>query len=94
MLSPLWAVLWIACYTQEEIAAKVGTSEQPVKDDTWHKFDILSQYQALRDYKWVADNVELSRRHVKLKFGHHQEVAKLEPETPQRGQSCYHTFSS
>ena len=32
MLSPLWAVLWIACYTQEEIAAKVGTSEQPVKD--------------------------------------------------------------
>ena len=79
---------------QGEIAAKVGTSEQPVKDDTWHKFDILSQYQALRDYKWVADNVELSLRNDNLTWSHHREIAKLEPETPQRGQSCYHSFSS
>ena len=58
----------IAGLTKQAVSLIV---EECQKDDTWHKFDILSQYQALRDYKWVADNVELSRRHDKLKFGHH-----------------------
>ncbi len=37
-------------------------------------------YQTLRDDKYVASRVELSRRRDKLSFGHHREVA---PYTPQ-----------
>jgi len=33
MLSPLWAVLWIACYTQEEIAAEVDRSQKSISDE-------------------------------------------------------------
>jgi len=38
------------------------------------------EYQALRNYKWVANNVELSLRKDNLTWSHHNEVAKLEPE--------------
>lgn len=34
---------------------------------------------SLRNFVYVCANVELSRRRDKLKFGHHQEVAKLLP---------------
>jgi hypothetical protein len=38
-------------------------------------------YQALRNYVWVARRFELSRRRETLSFGHHAEVASLpEPE--------------
>lgn len=33
----------------------------------------------LRNYKWVANRIEMSRRRDNLAFGHHQEVAPLEP---------------
>jgi len=47
------ADMWLACYTEQEIAEVVGLTKQAVsvittecqKDDTWHKFDILSRYQ-------------------------------------------------
>jgi len=47
------ADMWLACYTEQEIAETAGLTKQAVsliveecqKDDTWHKFDILSQYQ-------------------------------------------------
>jgi len=35
---------------------------------------------SLRNNKWVADRVELSRRRDNLSFAHHAEVAKLEPD--------------
>ncbi len=41
------------------------------------------EYQTLRIYKWVASKIELFRRLNNLSFGHHQEVAILEPE-PQK----------
>lgn len=34
----------------------------------------------LRNDAWVANRIELSRRHDNLSFGHHQEVAALEPD--------------
>lgn len=37
------------------------------------------EYGTLRNYKWVADRIELSRRRDNLTFSHHQEVAQLEP---------------
>jgi predicted HicB family RNase H-like nuclease len=36
-------------------------------------------YQTLRNYKWVARRFELSRRRDSLSFGHHSEVAMLDP---------------
>ena len=36
--------------------------------------------KALRNIKYVADNVELSRRKDNLSFSHHVEVASLPPE--------------
>jgi len=46
------AELWLACYTEEEIAEKVGvdqatvnrTMEEPCKADTWQKCMIFSTY--------------------------------------------------
>ena len=35
--------------------------------------------QALRDIKYVAQNVELSLRNDNLSFSHHKEVASLPP---------------
>lgn len=35
-------------------------------------------YQTLRNYVWVARQFELPRRHDKLSFGHHAEVAALD----------------
>jgi len=50
------AEMWLACYTEEEIAEAVGTSVQPVKDvaksdnsDIWQKNLIFSEY---RDADW------------------------------------------
>jgi len=37
-------------------------------------------YQTLRDCKWVANQVELSRRRDNLSWSHHAEVAGLEPK--------------
>ncbi len=37
-------------------------------------------YGTLRNDKWVAARVDLSRRHDKLTFDHHTTVAELEPE--------------
>jgi len=44
------AELWLACYTEEEIAERAGTSVQPVKDvaksdnlDIWQKNLIFAQ---------------------------------------------------
>ncbi len=36
-------------------------------------------YQTLRNYTWVARRFDLSRRRDNLSFGHHAEVAALEP---------------
>ncbi|HUA28991.1 MAG TPA: LmbU family transcriptional regulator [Streptosporangiaceae bacterium] len=36
-------------------------------------------YQTLRNYTWVARRFELSRRRDSLTFGHHAEVAALDP---------------
>lgn len=36
-------------------------------------------YQTLRNYAWVARRFELSRRRDSLSFGHHAEVAALDP---------------
>src|ERR1700722_12349085 len=36
-------------------------------------------YQTLRNYAWVARRFELSRRRDALSFGHHAEVAALDP---------------
>jgi hypothetical protein len=36
-------------------------------------------YQTLRNYAWVARRFDLSRRRDNLSFGHHAEVAALEP---------------
>jgi len=45
--------MWLACYTEQEIADAVNTPQQTVHDqieelpksDIWHKSVILSQYQ-------------------------------------------------
>lgn len=37
-------------------------------------------YQTIRNYAWVARNVELSRRREELSFQHHAEVAALPPD--------------
>lgn len=37
-------------------------------------------YQTLRDYVWVASNVQLSIRIDKLYFGHHRVVAPMHPD--------------
>jgi DNA modification methylase len=39
-----------------------------------------NEYQTLANYKYVADNVDFSRRRENLSFSHHAEVAKLPPE--------------
>lgn len=36
-------------------------------------------YQTLRNYVWVARRFDISRRHENLSFGHHAEVAALDP---------------
>jgi hypothetical protein len=36
-------------------------------------------YQTLRNYTWVARRFDLSRRRENLSFGHHAEVAALDP---------------
>ncbi|MBV1849560.1 LmbU family transcriptional regulator [Catellatospora tritici] len=36
-------------------------------------------YQTLRNYTWVARRLDMSRRRDSLSFGHHAEVAALEP---------------
>jgi hypothetical protein len=36
-------------------------------------------YQTLRNYAWVARRFGISRRHDKLSFAHHAEVAALDP---------------
>ena len=41
-------------------------------------------YQTLRDCKWVAKQVELSRRRDNLSWSHHEEVAGLEPKDQER----------
>jgi hypothetical protein len=41
-------------------------------------------YQTLRIAKWVASRFELFRRRNKLTFGHHQNVAALDPELADR----------
>ncbi|MEV0675263.1 LmbU family transcriptional regulator [Actinosynnema sp. NPDC050436] len=41
-------------------------------------------YQTLRNYAWVARNVDYSRRNDKLSFQHHAEVAALNPEDQTR----------
>ncbi|CCH33122.1 LmbU family transcriptional regulator [Actinosynnema sp. NPDC047251] len=38
------------------------------------------EYQTLRNYAWVARRFELWRRHEKLSFQHHAEVAALSPD--------------
>jgi DNA modification methylase len=38
------------------------------------------RYETLRNYKWVASQVEMSRRRDNLSFSHHFEVAKFKPE--------------
>ena len=42
------------------------------------------EYQTLRNYAWVARRYELWRRHEKLSFQHHAEVAALPPEEQDR----------
>jgi hypothetical protein len=37
-------------------------------------------YQTLRNYAWVATRFPMSRRRDSLSFGHHAEVASLEPD--------------
>ena len=37
------------------------------------------EYGTLRDDVWVAERIELSRRHDNLSFGHHREIASFEP---------------
>lgn len=41
-------------------------------------------YGALRNDKWLASRIELSRRHDNLSWGHHAEVAKLGPAEQDR----------
>lgn len=41
-------------------------------------------YGTLRNDKWVAARVDLSRRHDKLSFDHHATVADLEPDEQDR----------
>ncbi|HXT90009.1 MAG TPA: LmbU family transcriptional regulator, partial [Trebonia sp.] len=36
------------------------------------------KYQTLRNYAWIARRFDMSRRHDKLSFGHHAEVAALD----------------
>lgn len=47
------------------------------------------EYQTLRNYKYVADRVELSLRKDNLSFNHHATVAPLEPEEQVRWQRFY-----
>ncbi|MBB5958524.1 hypothetical protein FHS29_005132 [Saccharothrix tamanrassetensis] len=42
------------------------------------------EYQTLRNYAWVARRFELWRRHEKLSFQHHAEVAALPPDEQDR----------
>jgi transcriptional regulator with XRE-family HTH domain len=49
--------LWLACYTEEEIAEATGVSigtvsgtmEKPSENDTWQKLKVFSEY---RDPDW------------------------------------------
>ncbi|HEV8525664.1 MAG TPA: MT-A70 family methyltransferase [Terriglobales bacterium] len=41
--------------------------------------DTSYDYQTLRNYAWVAEHVDLSRRRDNLSWGHHAEVAALPP---------------
>jgi hypothetical protein len=41
-------------------------------------------YQTLRNYAWVARRFEMTRRHAKLSFKHHAEVASLPVEVQDR----------
>jgi hypothetical protein len=41
-------------------------------------------YGKLRNDKWVASRIEMSRRRDNVSFSHHQEVAPLEPEDQDR----------
>jgi hypothetical protein len=45
-------------------------------------FDL--DYASLKDCKWVAKSIELSRRSRQLSWGHHREVAGLEPDDQDR----------
>ena len=38
------------------------------------------EYKTLRDDKWVASRIDLSRRRDKLTFAHHREVVSLDPD--------------
>ena len=59
------AELWLACYTEEEIAEKVGvdqatvnrTMEEPCKADTWQKCMIFSAYS---DPSWQPPLSQMS----------------------------------
>ncbi|KUN90612.1 antibiotic biosynthesis protein [Streptomyces resistomycificus] len=42
------------------------------------------QYQTLRNYAWVARRFEMKRRHARLTFQHHAEVASLPAEEQDR----------
>ncbi|WP_331743225.1 LmbU family transcriptional regulator (plasmid) [Streptomyces sp. NBC_01136] len=42
------------------------------------------QYQTLRNYAWVARRFDMSRRHARLTFQHHAEVASLPAEEQDR----------
>ena len=55
------------------------------RQQKWGMYDDIAEEtgyetKALRNIKYVADNVELSRRKDNLSFSHHVEVASLPPE--------------
>jgi len=55
------------------------------RQQKWGMYDDIAEEtgydkQALRDIKYVAQNVESSRRNDNLSFTHHREVASLPPE--------------
>ena len=60
---------WLV-YGQEQYADRYTTAIEAAGLD----------YQTLRNYAWVARRFEMWRRHDRLSFQHHAEVAALRPE--------------
>ena len=54
------AEMWLACYTEQEIAEAVGLTQQavsamePQKSDIWQKFVIFSNYKEQNGLKWTS----------------------------------------
>ena len=85
---------WLGCFQFLKAAEKsiqfwigdwINFGERKWGDKYTEAFDMFDyDYGTLRNYAYVAKNVDLSRRNDKLSFSHFAEVASLEPKEQQR----------